>query len=108
MIDFIEQKKKEELRKIIFSDEFGWVDNHEWMMDGDKSVELLWNFFESALKQSYTKGVEDAIKGIPRNWLDPLLTGDNAIIEGYSYTPTDIENLLIAIKQRLQQLKEQQ
>jgi|SRR3990167_1218100 len=36
---------KEELRKIIFSDEFGWVDNHEWMMDGDKATETLWNWF---------------------------------------------------------------
>ena len=104
MNEFIEQKKKE------FEDKFKCGCSHlgELHTDSKFSMKDFTDFLESALKESYNKGVEDAIEGIPRNWLDPLLTGDNAIIEGYSYTPTDIENLLIAIKQRLQQLKEQQ
>lgn len=93
MNEFIEQKKKEELRKIIFSSEFGWVDNHEWMMDGDKSVELLWKFFESALKASYKEGIRDAI-----NICDEAIEND---ISGALRNRTWIRN-------KLQQLKEQQ
>lgn len=45
----------------------------------------------------------DLINCIPTNWLDPLLTGDNKVLHGgYSYTPSDIEKLLIAIRKRME------
>lgn len=38
---------------------------------------------------------------IPTNWLDPLLTGPDAVIKGGAYKPSDIERLLLAIKERV-------
>lgn len=41
---------------------------------------------------------------VPTSWLDPLLTGPEAIIKampGGQYTGTDIENLLRAVRQRI-------
>ena len=40
---------------------------------------------------------------IPTNWCDPLLTGDKAVLKGYDYNGTDIERLLRAIKERIEQ-----
>lgn len=45
----------------------------------------------------------DLINCIPTNWCDPLLTGDSKVLpDGYNYTPQDIENLLIAIRKRME------
>ena len=38
---------------------------------------------------------------VPSNWLDPLLTGPDAVLQGYSYTPADIERLLNAVRARI-------
>jgi len=39
---------------------------------------------------------------VPTNWLDPLLTGDKAVVQiGKPLTCPDVERLLLAIKQRL-------
>jgi hypothetical protein len=43
--------------------------------------------------------IKDAI---PTNWLDPLLTGPNAVIGEPPYTGLDIERLLQAIKKRIE------
>lgn len=43
----------------------------------------------------------DFVDAIPTTWLDPLLTGKNAIL---NYKPNDIENLLKALKKKLQTL----
>ena len=40
-------------------------------------------------------------KEIPQNWLDPLLTGKEAVIGDYPYHGTDIERLLSAIQSRM-------
>jgi type IV secretory pathway VirB9-like protein len=45
---------------------------------------------------------------IPTNWLDPLLTGPDAVIQGYSFTPKDIERLLLAIKERVRKAESKQ
>jgi hypothetical protein len=39
---------------------------------------------------------------IPTTWLDPLLTGPGAVLDGYTYTPKDIERLLLALKERME------
>lgn len=42
-------------------------------------------------------------KLIPTTWLDPLLTGPGAVIgSGKFYTCADIENLLRALKKRIE------
>jgi len=47
----------------------------------------------------------DLINCIPTNWCDPLLTGDTKVLpDGYKYTPQDIENLLIAIRKRMEKM----
>lgn len=39
---------------------------------------------------------------VPTNWLDPLLTGpDKVLPAGSVFGPTDIENLLRAVRQRI-------
>ena len=38
---------------------------------------------------------------IPTTWLDPLLNGENAVIGDPPYDCTDIEKLLLAIKERI-------
>ena len=44
----------------------------------------------------------DAVrKAVPTNWLDPLLTGPDAVIGSYPYSNGDIERLLAAVRQRL-------
>jgi hypothetical protein len=41
---------------------------------------------------------EECAKVVPNTWLDPLLTGPEAILKGTGpYTGTDIENLLRAV-----------
>jgi len=45
--------------------------------------------------------LERVIDSLPTNWCDPLLSGPNkALPDGYSYTPIDVEKLLIAIRDR--------
>jgi hypothetical protein len=44
----------------------------------------------------------ELLEEIPTNWLDPLLTGKDAILKGYEYTPKEIEKLLKALKDRLE------
>lgn len=42
------------------------------------------------------------IEAIPTTWLDPLLTGPAKVLpDSYSFTPKDVERLLLAIKTRL-------
>lgn len=43
---------------------------------------------------------------VPTSWLDPLLTGPDAVLEGYVYGPKDIERLLLAVKARLDKAQE--
>lgn len=38
---------------------------------------------------------------VPTTWLDPMLTGPNAVIVRYPYTGDDIERLLAAIRDRI-------
>ena len=42
-----------------------------------------------------------AEEDIPHTWLDPLLSGPNAVINGYEFTCRDIERLLNAIRERV-------
>ncbi len=46
--------------------------------------------------------IKECAELIPTNWLDPLLIGENAVINSDSYyTNKDIEDLLCALKQRI-------
>ncbi len=46
----------------------------------------------------------DLIHCVPINWLDPLLTGkDKVLPDGREYESPDIENLLLAIRKRMEQ-----
>lgn len=48
---------------------------------------------------------DEALKAIPTNWVDSLLTGPNkALPDGFSYTPKDIERLLLAVRARIEAL----
>lgn len=53
------------------------------------------------LEQSY---LGEVINEIPSNWLDPLLTGEDAVIGKAPYSGQDIERLLSAIKKRQAQV----
>lgn len=45
------------------------------------------------------------IAEVPHNWLDPILTGPTAALpHGYTYTPRHVENLLNAIRARMQKV----
>lgn len=37
------EELKQKLKKLFYSNEFGHVDGHEWMM-GEESLNLLWGF----------------------------------------------------------------
>ena len=43
---------------------------------------------------------------IPVTWLDPLLTGENAVMGDPPYSCDDIERLLIEIKSRIKETEE--
>ena len=43
--------KKEEFEKIIYSNEFGHIDGHEWMID-KTGIDLLWSFIENEIRQA--------------------------------------------------------
>lgn len=45
---------------------------------------------------------EKASELIPSNWLDPLMTGENRIIKKFPCNETDVVNLLIAIRKRIE------
>ena len=45
--------------------------------------------------------LNDLLAEIPSNWCDPLLTGKNAVIGEPPYDCTDIEQILIAIRDRI-------
>ena len=40
---------------------------------------------------------------VPTNWLDPLLTGPEAVIRGHHFDCQDIERLLRALKKRIEE-----
>ena len=46
----------------------------------------------------------DLLSAIPTNWLDPLLTGNDAVISKVPLDGQDLEMLLRAIKQRLKKI----
>lgn len=42
------------------------------------------------------------LNAMPTNWTDNLLTGPKAVLPaGYTYSPRDIEKLLLAIRERV-------
>jgi hypothetical protein len=45
--------------------------------------------------------VKRAVEAVPTSWLDPMLTGPNAVIGNPPYGCPDIERLLNAIRQRI-------
>jgi hypothetical protein len=38
---------------------------------------------------------------VPTNWLDPLLTGPDAVLRGTKFNCQDIERLMLAVKERI-------
>jgi hypothetical protein len=51
------------------------------------------------------QAIEDAAECVPTNWLDPLLTGPNAVIpKDLNITPRHIEALLRGIQDRIRAL----
>lgn len=50
------------------------------------------------------KVAEDMLHCIPTNWVDPLLTGDDAVLSKTvgQYDCQDIERLLLAIRKRME------
>lgn len=65
-------------------------------------MEMAW---EAAL-QSANSGYAAALECIPKNWLDPLLTGAGAALcgNGGTWGCPDIERLLNGIRERIQRL----
>jgi hypothetical protein len=54
------------------------------------------------LKRTQTRRLLKPVgSGIPTSWLDPLLTGPDAVIGMPPYTCRDIERLLSAIRKRM-------
>jgi len=45
--------------------------------------------------------VRECADAVPHTWLDNLLTGPNAVLEGGTWGCTDIERLLKAVKARI-------
>jgi len=48
--------------------------------------------------------LSDLLASIPTTWLDPLLTGKKAVVGKPPYNCQDIEQLLQAIKQRMENI----
>ena len=44
------------------------------------------------------------LKAIPKNWLDPLLTGPNKVIGPAPYNSIDIENVLGGVRDRISKM----
>lgn len=51
--------------------------------------------------------LEKIIEAIPSNWCDPLLTGEDKVIGKSPYDYLDIENLLNAIRERIETIASQ-
>ena len=67
-------------------------------------VDLLEKNNSRPVEKLVSKKFADAvINCIPTNWIDPLLTGKTAVLKGYDYKPNDIENLLRALKKRVEE-----
>ena len=59
------------------------------------------------LAAAVREALEEAEKVVPANWLDPLLTGPNAILQGHGpWGCPDIERLLQALRAAIRALKE--
>lgn len=53
----------------------------------------------------WSDAIRAATKAVPDTWLDPLLTGPNAILPHTdSFTPKDVETLLHAVRKRVRDL----
>lgn len=76
--------------------------------DRTKDMEVLSVVTKDQCKAEKLELLDKAIKMIPTNWIDPLLTGENKVLpDGYSYDPKDIERLLLAVKSRIEKLREE-
>ena len=51
-----------------------------------------------------TKLERRILNAIPGSWFDPLLTGPDAVIGNPPYSCKDIENLLLAIRRKIETL----
>lgn len=49
--------------------------------------------------------LEAAVNAVPTSWLDPLLTGPDAVIGIPRYTGIDIQRLLLAVSARIRNLR---
>jgi hypothetical protein len=63
--------------------------------------EALRPILEREIAKAFAAIREECAKAIPTNWLDPLLTGPNKVIQGPKYSNKDIENLCHAIQNRI-------
>jgi hypothetical protein len=70
-----------------------WV-SPEWLHDRS---------FGGAVEVYLAADVRALLDLVPDNWLDSLLTGEKAVIGNPPYTCQDIECVLRAVKERLQQ-----
>lgn len=60
-----------------------------------------------AAKQDLRKLGPYYAKMVPGNWLDPLLTGEKAVIGKPPYNCKDVERLLLAVADRIRRSKSQ-
>lgn len=58
------------------------------------------------LSEARIKTIATVVKQLPTNWCDSLLTGKNKVLpDAPSYSPQDVERLILAIKQRITSLR---
>lgn len=70
----------------------------------EQIVQALREVKNAARAEGEAIGLERAAAAIPTNWCDPLLTGPTTVLGKPPYDCGDIENLLRAVKKRIQEL----
>ncbi len=74
-----------------------------WREFGNKNKSASWLARADELEQALVQQRKLILDAIPTNWLDPLLTGPEAVV-GQSLTNKDIERLTLAIRKRVEEL----
>jgi hypothetical protein len=69
--------------------------------DRDETLQRTLAVMRSLSGRSVVVDTETLLACVPTTWLDPLLTGPDAVIGRYPYGGDDIENLLRAIRARI-------
>lgn len=89
-------------------DEEGWFCGRAEQWDGHNGEHefiSLAQYVATASQLAYERGRDESAKAIPTNWLDSLLSGDEAVVGKPPWNCPELESLLSAVRERIRALK---